>query len=257
MRALIADDEAPARAKLRRLLATAGDVEIVGEAATGREAVAMIKRFTPDVVFLDIRMPGLDGFGVLDAIGADEAPHVIFVTANEQHALRAFDVGAVDYLLKPYTPARFERVLDRARERRGERTRDRVGDGLASRARTRIAADGIPRAFLSRLLVIENGRAVFLPADRIDRIESERNYVRVFSGKAAFRVRTTIGSLQERLDPAQFLRVNRSTVVRLDAVLDMHEWSHGDYRVVMRDGTELAWSRRYRAAAELEYGVRK
>ena len=249
MRALIADDEAPARAKLRRLLAAAGDVELVGEAATGREAVAMIKRFAPDVVFLDIRMPGLDGFGVLDAIGADEAPHVIFVTANEQHALRAFDVGAVDYLLKPYTPARFETVLDRARER--------AGTGRSAPARTPLPADEPPRSFLSRLLVVDNGRAVFLPAERIDRIESERNYVRLSCGKSAYRVRASLGSLQVRLDPAQFLRVNRSTLVRLDAVQDIHEWSHGDYRVVMRDGTELTWSRRYRAEAEREFGVRR
>jgi two-component system, LytTR family, response regulator len=251
MRALIADDEAPARAKLRRLLEASNDIEIVGEASTGREAVALIKRSQPDVAFLDIRMPGLDGFGVLDSIASDEAPYVVFVTANEQHAIRAFEVGAVDYLLKPYTPERFERVLDRARDRFALGARS-----TAQRGHAGAPEYDQPRAFLRRLLVMDNGRAVFLPTDRIDRIEAERNYVHVFCGKAKYRLRATIGALQDRLDPGHFLRVNRSTLVRLDAMQDVHEWSHGDFRVVMNDGAELVWSRRYRAAAEREFGIR-
>jgi two-component system LytT family response regulator len=251
MRALIADDEAPARARLRRLLEASNDIEIVGEASTGREAVALIKRSQPDVAFLDIRMPGLDGFGVLDSIASDDAPYVVFVTANEQHAIRAFEVGAVDYLLKPYTAERFERVLDRARDRFA------LGGRSASRrGRASEAENGQPRAFLRRILVMDNGRAVFLPTDRIDRIEAERNYVHLFCGKAMYRLRATIGALQGRLDPGHFLRINRSTLVRLDAMQDVHEWSHGDFRVVMRDGAELVWSRRYRAAAEREFGIR-
>jgi two-component system LytT family response regulator len=238
MRALIVDDEAPARAKLRRLLAAESDVEIVGEATTGREAIAAIKRSGPDVVFLDIQMPGLNGFDVAAAVDQD-GPFLVFVTADGSQALRAFDVGAVDYLLKPFTPDRFARVLNRAR------------------ARVRAPApDAAPpvRPFLQRVLVIENGRAVFLPVERIDRVEADRNYVQLWSAGACHRVRATIASLAERLDPAQFLRINRSTLVRLDAVRDMHEWSHGDFRVVMHDGTTLTWSRRFRAAAEREFG---
>jgi two-component system LytT family response regulator len=245
MRALIADDEAPARAKLRRSLAASSDVEIVGEAASGREAVAMIKRFTPDIVFLDIQMPGLDGFGVLEAIAMDEAPYVVFVTANEDHAIRAFDVGAVDYLLKPFTVERFDKVLQRARERvRPAPSPDAPETGAA-------------KSYLQRLLVMVDGRALFLATDSIDRLTAERNYVRLFAGKSEHRVRATIGSLQRRLDPSRFLRINRSMLVRLDAVKDMHEWSHGDYRVVMHDGSEHVWSRRYRAAAEKRFGVRE
>jgi two-component system LytT family response regulator len=243
MRALIADDEAPARAKIRRLLEAAGGVELVGEAGTGREAVAAIKRTRPDVVFLDIQMPGLDGFGVVEAVERDGGPFIVFVTANDQHALRAFEVGAVEYLLKPFTPERFAQVLERARERI-------VSPAVAPR----VEASAL--AFLRRLLVIDNGRAVFLPVERIDRIEAERNYVQLRSGTDTYRLRATIGSLAERLDPAQFLRLNRSTLVRLDAVREMNEWSHGDFRVVLHDGTELIWSRRYRAAAEREFGVR-
>jgi len=244
MRALIADDEAPARARLRRALAGVNDVELVGEAATGREAVAMIKRFDPDVIFLDIQMPGLDGFGVLEAIAEDDAPYVVFVTANEEHALRAFEVGAVDYLLKPYTAARFEQVLQRARER------------VRTPKERAQAAGSEPATFLQRLLVMDSGRALFLATDTVERLVAERNYVRLYVGKAEHRIRATIGSLQGRLDPARFLRINRSTVVRLDAVKDMHAWSHGDYRVVMHDGTELVWSRRYRADAQRRFGLK-
>lgn len=244
MRALIADDEAPARAKLRRALAASDDVEVVGEATSGREAVAMIKRLSPDIVFLDIRMPGLDGFGVVDAIATDDAPYVVFVTANEEHALRAFEVGAVDYLLKPYTVERFGHVLQRARGR------------LASRDRTPKHAESAAHEFLQRLLVTVDGHALFLATAVVDRVVAEGNYVRLFSGSAEHRIRATIGMLQQRLDPVHFLRINRSTLIRLDAVKDMHEWSHGDYRVVMRDGTELVWSRRYRADAKRRFGLK-
>lgn len=242
MRALIVDDEAPARSKLRRLLSAAEEVEVVGEARTGREAIAAIKRSRPDVVFLDIQMPGVDGFGVLETI-ADDAPYVVFVTANDRHAIRAFEVGAVDYLLKPYTPQRFDQVLDRARERIAAATRS-AGEPPAP-----------TRAPLQRLLVIDDGRAVFVPVDHIDRVEAERNYVTLVSGSNRYRLRATLGAVAERLDPSHFLRINRSTLVRLDAVKTMHEWSHGDFRVVMHDGAELVWSRRYRAAAEREFGL--
>jgi len=247
MRALIVDDEAPARAKVRRLLLAQGDVEIVGEAATGRDAVAQIKRSRPDIVFLDIQMPRLDGFGVLDELEADGAPYIVFVTANDQYAIRAFEAGVVDYLLKPFTPDRFDRVLDRARSRIAKSTSDTPPPSVEPAP--------AERSFLRRILVIDNGRAVFLPVDRIDRVDAERNHVFLASGGERFRLRATIGSLQARLDPAQFLRVNRSTLVRLDAVHEMHEWSHGDFRVVMQDGAELIWSRRFRAVAEREFGV--
>jgi len=245
VRALIVDDEAPARAKVRRLLGAAADVEIVGEASTGREAVAAIKRTRPDIVFLDIQMPGVDGFGVVDSVERDGGPYVVFVTADDSKALRAFEVGAVDYLLKPFTAERFNQVLERARDRIGKATSE---PSVA-------AAPQNVRPSLKRLLVSHNGRAVFLAVERIDRIEAERNYVVLHAGRDAYRLRAAIGAIAARLDPAQFLRVNRSTLVRLDAVREMHEWSHGDYRVVMHDGAELIWSRRYRAAAEREFGL--
>ena len=229
---------------MRRLLEAAGDVEIAGEATTGREAVAAIKRSRPDIVFLDIQMPGLDGFAVLDAIetSGDELPHIVFVTADDRLALRAFEHGAIDYLLKPFTPDRFARVLDRARDRRT------MG--------TSITGSVAPTPYLKRLLVIDDGRALFLPVDRIDRIEAERNYVHIVAGAERCRLRATLSAVAARLDPGQFLRINRSTLVRLDAVASMTEWSHGDYKVLMHDGTSLIWSRRFRDAAEQEFGLR-
>jgi two-component system LytT family response regulator len=256
LRALIVDDEAPARAKVRRLLEAESGIEIVGEAGTGREAVAAIKRSQPDIVFLDIQMPGLDGFEVLDAIDADGAPYVVFVTADEGKAIKAFEVGAVDYLLKPYTPERFAQVLERARMRAAPSSplSSRAAASPSSRAASEGSAVSEP-PYLKRLLVIANGRATFLPVDRIDWIESDRNYVNLHAGAEVHRLRATIANVASRLDPSQFLRINRSMLVRLDAVASMNEWSHGDYKVTMRDGSELTWSRRYRGEAEREFGI--
>ena len=243
MRALIVDDEAPARARLLRMLASAGDVEIVGEASTGREAVATLERVQADVVFLDIQMPGLDGFGVVKQLQGDGAPYIVFVTADDQQAVRAFEVGAVDYLLKPYTRERFDQVIARARSR------------IADKAPLRAPMPDGRVPFLTRIFVLDNGRAYFLAVDHIDVVEAEGNYVQLSGASGRMRLRATVGSLEARLDPAHFLRINRSTIVRLDAIRSMHEWSHGDYRVIMADGTEHSWSRRYRAAADTVFGL--
>jgi two-component system LytT family response regulator len=234
MRALIADDEAPARAKLRRLLGAESDVDIVAECATGREAVAMIRQAKPDVVFLDIDMPGLDGFAVVAEIEDAGAPHVVFVTAYDDHALRAFEVGAVDYLLKPYTPDRFATVLARARDR------------LAA---VRTMPDATAPRALRRLLVEQNGRARCLDVGAIDRVDADRNYIQIVSGPERYRLRTSIGAIAQRLDPVHFIRLNRSTIVRVDTITEMQEWSHGDYRVLLADGSTVIWSRRYKSTA--------
>ena len=238
MRVLIADDEAPARAKLRRLLLLERDVDIVGEAASGRATVAAIKKLAPELLLLDIQMPGLDGFGVLDAIASDGSPEVVIVTAFDDHALRAFDVGAVDFLLKPYSSDRFGLVLARVRER------------LASRALRADAFQSPAKPYLQRVLVRHEGRAFFLPVARLERVEADRNHVALYVGAERFRLRATIASAAKRLDPTQFVQLNRSTIVRVDRIASMHEWSHGDYRVVLHDGTVVIWSRRFRATAE-------
>jgi two-component system LytT family response regulator len=237
VRVLIVDDEEPARRKIRRLLSGETDVEIVGEATTGTEAIDAIRQLMPDLVFLDVQMPPPDGFGVIDALGRDNAPDVVFVTAFDEHALRAFEVRALDYLLKPVTQARFREALDRARER------------LTAPPTT--AAQQRP---LARILVRDDTKAFLLALDRVDRIEADGNYVRLHSNGRSFTVRMAIGALAGRLDADQFLRISRSAIVRLDAIKELHPWFHGDYHVVMTDGSRLTWTRRYRAAAMPELG---
>jgi two-component system LytT family response regulator len=241
MRVLIADDEAPARARLRRLLGRETEVEIVAECATGPVASTAIRELDPDVVFLDIDMPGLDGFGVVESLDRGARPHVVFVTAYDDHALRAFEVGAVDYLLKPFTPARFALVLQRARARVAS---VHAGGAAAPSARP-----------LRRLLVERDGRARFIDVRAIERIDADRNYVELVVGAERFRVRTTMDALGDRLDSAQFVRLNRSTIVRIDVIVEMHDWSHGDYRAVLRDGSTAVFTRRYRAAAAHEFSI--
>ncbi len=243
MRLLIVDDEAPARARLRRLveeIEPSLEATLVGEAEDGEAAVEQIAACAPDVVLLDIRMPGLDGFGLVEAMG-DEMPLTIFCTAFDEHALQAFDARAVDYLLKPVQPERLAAALERARKLL-------AGDAAARSRGMRAIASVVESGgrFLARLLVHDETRAYLLPVDRIDHIRAERNYCDIRSAGRTFRVRRTLTSLAARLDPKQFLQINKSDLVRVDAMREIHPWSHGDYRVVMQDGATLSWSRRFK-----------
>jgi two-component system LytT family response regulator len=244
LRVLIVDDEAPARRKLRRMLAESGGAEVVGEAEDGPAAVQAILALEPDLVLLDIRMPGLDGFGVVAEVGPARMPPVVFVTAYDDFAVQAFEVQALDYLLKPATAERLRVVLDRARQRVGK---DQAASELASRLDALLARLPSATPFLQRLLVERHGRAQLVPVEQVDRIEAARNYVHLHVRGARLPLRQTLAALAERLDPAQFLRISRSEIVRLDAVKEFQAWFHGDYKVVLKDGTELMWSRRYRA----------
>ncbi|MBK6315052.1 MAG: response regulator transcription factor [Blastocatellia bacterium] len=227
---MLVDDERPARTKLRRYLADEDGIEVAGEADCGRAAIDVIRRLRPDLVFLDVQMPDMDGFAVVEALGS-EAPAIVFVTAHDEFALRAFEVHAMSYLLKPVSPARFHETLSRIRGRieRG----DRVADSRA----------GEP--FAERILVPDGDRSVFVRVEGIDRIEADRNYVVVHAGTAEYRMRATIESIAARLDPSRFLRANRSTVVRLDAVVEVQPWFHGEYRLRMSDGAEVMWTRTF------------
>ncbi len=243
MRVLVVDDEPPARARLRRLLDAIDSVEVVGDAADGEAAVARIAATTPDVVLLDISMPRLDGFDVIAALGP-EMPLTIFCTAHDEHALAAFEARAVDYLLKPVQPQRLADALDRARRLLAGRPAARKR-GLG--AISAIVEERAPH--LAHLVVHEGQRVVLLSVTEIDLIRAQRNVCDVRAGGRTFRVRRTLASIGARLDPARFLRVNKSDILRLDAVREIQPWSHGDYRVVLRDGTTLPWSRRFRANA--------
>jgi two-component system LytT family response regulator len=246
MRILVVDDEAPARAKLRRLLSAERDVELVGEASSGAEAVEAVMRLKPDLLLLDVQMPGMDGFEVVASIPTTHMPRTVFITAHMQHAIRAFEVRAIDYLLKPVTPGRFAAMLGRVREEL-----ERRGPDSTLLARIQDAARTLSgeSRYLKRLLIQGKTKTFFLLIEHIDWVDVAGNYLRLRVGATVHVERGSLTDFVARLDPGQFLRINRSQAVRLDAIKELHPWSHGDYRLVLRDGTTLTWSRRFRAVS--------
>ncbi len=245
IRVLIVDDEAPARAKLRQLVARETDLDLVGEAKDGDEAVELLRSLSPDLVFLDVQMPRRDGFEVIEEIGVAEMPTVVFVTAYDEHALRAFEVQALDYLLKPFSPSRFRGLLERVRERLAE---SGPSEDLVRRMEELLEAAAPSARPLQRLLVEKSeGREILLSVERIDIVRADRNHLHFIGPDGEFTRRGTLKEMVERLDPERFLQINRSEIVRLDAIRELQPWSHGDYRVVLQNGTVLSWSRRFRA----------
>jgi two-component system LytT family response regulator len=236
---LIIDDEPIARRGVRLQLKGDPEVEIVGECANGPEAVAAIQKLAPDLVFLDVQMPEMDGFEVIEAIGVERMPRVIFVTAYDQYTLRAFEVHALDYLLKPFDRERFLKALNHARSslERGEFNRQ-----LIRLLDDRLAA----RKPLERLVIKSGGRIYFLNVEEVDWIEAADNYVELHVGRESHLLRETISGLAARLDPARFLRIRHSTIVNLERVKELRPLFRGEYLIILRDGTELTSSRRYR-----------
>jgi two-component system, LytTR family, response regulator len=236
IRVLIVDDEPPARRKVRRFLERDSEIGAIVEAASGAEALQAMRKSPPDLVFLDVHLGDMDGFEVITAAPDSSNFHVIFLTAHDHHALRAFQAEALDYLVKPVDPERFERALERAKEQ------------IALRDRP---APSVLR-YLKRILVEKNGREVFLPVERLDWAEADRNYLRLHSGGDEFTIRGTLESLARQLDPDQFVRISRSELVNLDRVKEMQPWFHGERRILLKDGRELTWTRRFRAASSRE-----
>jgi two-component system LytT family response regulator len=242
LRVLVVDDEAPARRKVLRLLREEPGVNVVGEAESGEAAVAAVKKHRPDVVFLDVQMPGMDGFGVIKALQAAKIPlsQVIFITAHDKFALRAFEVHAFDYLLKPVGEERFRDALRRARIQH-----EQSANGIAARLETMLEQIEREKSLTDRLLIQEDARAFFVPVKEISWVEADRNYLLLHCGKKTHTLRSTLDALQNTLDPKLFVRVNRGTLVRLDAIRELLPWFHGEYKVILHDNTELRWSRRY------------
>jgi len=239
IRVLIVDDEPIARRGVRLQLKGEPEVEIIGECANGLEAVATIRKLAPDLVFLDVQMPEMDGFEVIEAVGVERMPRVIFVTAYDQYMLRAFEVHALDYLLKPFDRERFLKALNHARSslQRGDINRQ-----LMALLDDRLAA----RKPLERLVIKSGGRIYFLNVEEVDWIEAADNYVELHVGRESHLLRETIGGLAAKLDPGQFLRVRHSTIVNLGRVKELRPLFRGEYLIILRDGTELTSSRRYR-----------
>ena len=240
IRTLIVDDEPLAREKIVDLLVDDGEIEIIGECGDGLAAVAAIEDHKPDLLFLDVQIPELDGFGVLEAI--EQTPVIIFVTAYDQYALRAFEVHALDYLLKPFDRERFDKALQRAKH---QFERERAG--AVNRELVALLADLKSRPKpLERLVIKAGGRVFFLRVDEIDWIEAAANYVKLHAGGEAHLLRETINGLAAKLDPDKFLRVHRSIIVNLEHVKEIQPWFHGDYVILMQDGAQLTSSRNYR-----------
>ena len=250
LRTLIVDDEPLARERLRLMLADHADVEIVGESADAEEALQAIRQLRPDVVLLDVQMPGADGFGVVGTLSLVHRPFVVFVTAHAEHAARAFDVDAVDYLLKPYDEERLAQALSKAR--RALHARDSNALAVEVRALTdairKPAHPAAPSVYLTRFTVTVGPRTLFLAADDVDWIEADRNYLALYAGEKRYIVRGSISAIAEKLDPARFVRVHRSAIVRRDRVRELRQLPTGELRVVLASGAIVAVSMRYRDA---------
>jgi two-component system, LytTR family, response regulator len=250
IRTLIVDDEAVARRRIRRLLKTEGDISVVGESGDGRAAIEAIRTLRPDLVFLDVQMPGADGFQVIQAIGAEKMPMVIFVTAYDQHALKAFEVRALDYLLKPFDRDRFREALGRARHHVEQQETGDLGRRLLA-----LVKDMRPAApKTDRLVVKAGGRLFFLRTDEIDWIEAAGNYARLHVGNEAHLIRETMQSLESRLDSERFFRIHRSRIVNMERIQELQPWFNGEYVVILRNGTRLTLSRGYREKLQERLG---
>jgi two-component system, LytTR family, response regulator len=242
IKVLIADDELLARKFIRRLLKQEPEVEIVAECGNGKEAAAMIRQEKPDLVFLDVQMPEMDGFAVLDAVGLDELPEIIFTTAYESYAIRAFELHALDYLLKPFDQVRFKAAMKHARERLDSRPpgggRFQIGTLLES-----IKAQ---QQHLERLIIKADGRITFLNTLEIDWIEADDKYVHLHTAKGKRMVRQTLGAMEAQLDPAKFLRIHRSTIVNIERIKELQPLFSGEHSLLLDNGTKLTLSRSYK-----------
>jgi two-component system, LytTR family, response regulator len=243
VRVVIVDDEPLARQHVADRLGHEEQVEIVGEAGNGIDAVEVIRRLRPDIVFLDVQMPGLDGLDVVDTIGPDEMPATIFTTAFDQYALKAFDRAAVDYLLKPFDDERFSQAFRRARKAIELQEVDRMARRLRTLLQEDDASEKPATRYLDRIPVESRGQVRVVPVAKIDYITASGPYAELHVGDRAYAVRERMQTLEERLDPAVFLRVHRSVIVRLDRVDAMLRSPGGDYAVRLKDGTKLSVSR--------------
>lgn len=242
IRTLIVDDEEPARHRIQRMLAAEGDFEIVGECANGCDAIELLKSNPPDLLFVDIQMPGTDGFAVVRSIEPERLPVVVFVTAFDAYALQAFEAQAFDYLLKPFDQRRFRDVLDRVKTQIELRRQGEINTRLLA------LLEGIDqkRTEPDRIAIRSGGSVVLVKTAAIDWVEAADNYVCLHCGGETHVVRETMNSFEHRLDSAHFVRIHRSTIVNLDRVKEIQPWLRGDYQVVLRDGTRLSLSRSHR-----------
>jgi two-component system LytT family response regulator len=250
IRALIADDEPLARERLRMLLQSEEWLDVVEEVSDGLAAIAAIQKLRPDLVFLDVQMPGATGFEVIEAVGPDSMPFVVFVTAYDQYALKAFDVHAVDYLLKPFDRQRFQSGLARVRQQ----LEHRAGGELERRLLELVQDLKPPWSKIERFVIKAGGRVFFVRAEEIDWIEAAGNYVKLHVGTDAHLFRETMNAIEARLNPDTFYRIHRSHIVNIERVRELQPWFNGEYVVFLKDGTRLTLSRGYREKLQERIG---
>lgn len=241
IRTLIVDDEELARDRLKSLLTRDPRIELIGEAGDGKAAVAAIEKSRPDLVFLDVQMPELNGFEVLAALDEATRPSVVFCTAHDKFALKAFDVHAVDYLLKPFDRERFQTALDRAIKKV-----ELLKSGQKDNTVSAVLKEVKPAGPVERLLVKTDGRVLLIKVEDIDYIEAADNYVNLRVGKESHLMRETMSSLETRLPPEKFMRISRSSIVNVERIQELQPMFHGEYIVLLKNGAKLTLSRTYR-----------
>jgi two-component system LytT family response regulator len=250
IRTLVVDDEPVARARLLSLLGEEPDIEVVGECASGPQAVSVIAETSPDLMFLDVQMPEMDGFELARALGPERMPAVVFVTAFDQYALRAFEIHALDYLLKPFSAQRFKSALSHAREQLSQRQATTIGRQLLA-----LLPDIRRREpSVERLVVRSSGRVYFVRTSDIDWCEAAGNYVCLHVGEQSHLVRETMAHLESQLDSQRFVRIHRSTIVNVDRIQELRSSFNGEHVVLLRSGTRLTLSRGYRDTLQARLG---
>jgi two-component system, LytTR family, response regulator len=242
-RTLVVDDEPLARKRITRLLGSEPDFEVVAEFANGKEAASFLRQESPDLMFLDVQMPEMDGFALLREIGPRRAPAVVFVTAYDSYALQAFEVNALDYLLKPFDERRFHDAVERARDRLSNRSETEISGRLEALIDTLS-----PSKPNRRIAIKTGGKVMFINLSEIDWVEAADNYACLHCGNVTHVLRETMHSLEEKLDRAMFARIHRSIIVNMDRISEMQPWFRGDYLVILKNGTKLKLSRTYRDA---------
>lgn len=253
IKTLIVDDEPLARQTLRDLLAVDSEIEIIGECSSGLEAVKFIRKQLPDLLFLDIQMPGMNGFEALEKIEHEQIPAIVFVTAFDRYALKAFEMHALDYLLKPFTDKRFEEALRQAKAQVELQEINKLSRSLLAllgEQAGREAASVKRKSFLTRFMIRSGGRVAFIKASDVDWIAADDYYIKLHVGTRSHLLRVSMNELEEKLDPKTFLRIHRSTIINFDRVKELQQNPNGEYIVVLRDGTQLKLSRRRRERLE-------
>lgn len=254
IRALIVDDEELARRTIKNLLLADPEIEVIGECRSGREAVSLIKKQMPDLLFLDIQMPGMNGFEALSQVAVEEIPAIVFVTAYDEYALKAFEVHAIDYLLKPFTDERFEAALSRAKTQIQMKEVNRLSRSLVAAMlghQTGSEPHAVGRkGFLTRFMIRSGGRATFIKTTDVDWIAADDYYIKLNVSGRSHLLRMSMSELEEKLDPERFLRIHRSTIVNFDRVKELQQNPNGEWVVVLKDGTELKLSRSRRERLE-------